>query len=39
MGHVECMGNMANKYNILMDKAEGRGHLCGLDVDGRILLD
>jgi hypothetical protein len=39
MGHVEYMGNMANKYKILMEKAERRGHLSGLDVGGRVLWD
>jgi len=33
-GHVACMGDMRNAYNVLVLKAEGkRGHTDDLDVE------
>jgi hypothetical protein len=36
--HVERMGKMDNAYNILVEKPEGRRHLEGFGVHGRIIL-
>jgi hypothetical protein len=30
---------MRNAYNILVQKPEGRNHLEGLGIDGKIILD
>jgi hypothetical protein len=39
MGHVACMGEVINAYNILIGKPEGKNHLEDLGVDGKIILE
>jgi len=36
-GYVAHMGEMRNPYNILNGKLNGRVHLEGLGVDGKII--
>ena len=33
-----CMGEMKNVYRFLMGRAEGRDHLAGICLDGRLIL-
>jgi hypothetical protein len=37
-GHVECMEDMRNAYNILVRKPEGKERLEDLRVDGNNLI-
>jgi hypothetical protein len=36
-GHIACMGNMRNAYNIWLEILKGRDHSEDLGVDGRII--
>jgi hypothetical protein len=38
VGHISRTGDMRSAYNISVGKAEGRGHVGDLSVDGRITL-
>jgi len=38
-GHVTCMGEIKNAYNILAGKLERSNHLEDLDIGKRIILD
>jgi hypothetical protein len=37
-GHVLCVGDMRHVYKILIGKPEGKNHLDGLGICGRIIL-
>jgi len=37
-GHIGCMGEARNAYNILVGKPEGKDHFEYLGVGGNILL-
>jgi hypothetical protein len=37
-GHVACMGEIRNAYNILVGKPEGTDHSEDLGIDGKITL-
>jgi hypothetical protein len=38
-GHVACMGEVRNAYNILVGKSEEKNHSEDLGVDGKIILE
>ena len=38
-GHVARMGERRGVYRVFVGKSEGRNHLGGPGIDGRIILD
>jgi len=38
IGHVACMGEMRNAFNIFVVKPEGKRPLEDIGVDGKIIL-